>query len=49
MELFKCNDGVRAESKLTLTLGKIRHPPRCTESQKAAGGVMYSNEFGAVV
>lgn len=49
MELFKRNDGVRAESKLTLTSGKIRQPPRCTESQKAAGGVMYGNEFGAVV
>lgn len=49
MELFKRNDGVRAESKLTLTSGKIRQPPRCTDSQKAAGGVVYGNEFGAVV
>lgn len=34
MELFKNNDGVRVESKLTLTFGKIGQSSDCTESEK---------------
>lgn len=34
MELFKNNDGVRVESNLTLTFGKIGQSSHCTEPEE---------------